>query len=358
VKTHASTPLPNIHKIAVLRANALGDFIFSLPALMALRATYREAEIVLLAKQWHAQFLTGRPSPVDRVIVIPAYAGVSAEPGTEENPAELEDFFQRMVQEHFDLAIQLHGGGGYSNPFIRRLQASVTAGLKAPEAEALDYWIPYLYFQPEITRYLEVVALVGASPLTLEPAIAVTQQDRQEISRYLPPADQTLVVLHPGASDVRRRWPADKFAAVGDALAAQGAHVIVTGNEQEQDVTAAVVQAMRATAQDLAGRLSLGGLAGLLAHAKVVVTNDTGPMHLAHAVGSKTVGIYWAYNVMTAGQLTRSRHRPVITWRMHCPVCGADNAWQPCAHRVSFVSDIRVEDVIEPALELLASQAR
>ncbi len=157
---------------------------------------------------------------------------------------------------------------------------------------------------------------------------------------------------------MRRRWPADKFAAVGDALAAQGAHVVVTGNEQEQAVTAAVVQSMRASAQDLAGRLSLGGLAGLLAQASVVVTNDTGPMHLAHAVGSKTVGIYWAYNVLTAGQLTRSRHRPVITWRMHCPVCGADNAWQPCAHRVSFVSDIRVEDVIEPALELLASPTR
>jgi ADP-heptose:LPS heptosyltransferase len=355
VNKHLVTPLPDIHKIAVLRANALGDFIFALPALVALRAAYPQAEIVLLAKQWHANFLANRPSPIDRVVVIPPCAGVSAEAGTEENAVELEDFFKRMGQEHIDLAIQLHGGGGYSNPFIRRLRARTTVGLKAPEAEPLDYWIPYLYFQSEVARYLEVVAQVGASPITIEPTIVVTQQDREEASRYISPAGQPLVVLHPGASDVRRRWPAAKFAAVGDALAAAGAHVVVTGNEQEQELTAEVVKTMHATAQDLSGRLSLGGLAGLLENAKVVVTNDTGPMHLAHAVGSKTVGIYWAYNVLTAGQLTRSRHRPVITWRMHCPVCGADNAWQPCEPRVSFVSDIRVEDVIEPALELFSS---
>lgn len=352
---HSVTPLPNIHKIAVLRANALGDFIFSLPALVALRAAYPAAEIVLLAKQWHTDFLASRPSPIDRVVVIPLCAGVSAEPGTEENAAELEDFFKRMVQEHFDLAIQIHGGGGYSNPFIRRLRARTTAGLKVPEAEPLDCGIPYLYFQSEIARYLEVVALVGASPVTIEPAIVVTQRDREEARRYIPPEGQPLAVLHPGASDIRRRWPADKFAAVGDALAAAGAHVVITGNAQERDLTAKVVKTMHATAQDLSGRLSLGGLAGLLEYAKVVVTNDTGPMHLAHAVGSKTVGIYWAYNVLTAGQLTRNRHRPVITWRMHCPVCGADNAWQPCEHRVSFVSDIPVQAVIEPALELFSS---
>jgi ADP-heptose:LPS heptosyltransferase len=352
---HAVIALPDVHKIAVLRANAVGDFIFSLPALAALRAAYPEAEIVLLAKEWHANFLANRPSPIDRVVVIPPYGGVGADPGIEEDPAEIENFFKHMMQEHFDLAIQMHGGGGHSNPFTRRLKAKITVGLKAPEAEPLDYWIPYFYFQSEIARYLEVVALVGASPVTIDPHIIVTQRDREEASRYISPADQPVVVLHPGASDIRRRWPADKFAEVGDALAAAGAHIVVTGSEQERELTATVVRAMHTTAQDLSGCLSLGGLAGLLEYARIVVTNDTGPMHLAHAVGSKTVGIYWAYNVLTAGQLTRGRHRPVMTWRMHCPVCGTDNAWSPCEHHVSFVSDISVQDVIAPALELLFS---
>src|SRR2546430_14707651 len=103
--------VPGVRRIAVLRANALGDFIFALPALEALRAAYPQAEIVLLAKKWHATFLQGRPGPVDRVIVVPPYPGVSEEPCTPCTPrtpctrhslecsAELEQFFEAMAQE-------------------------------------------------------------------------------------------------------------------------------------------------------------------------------------------------------------------------------------------------------------------
>src|SRR5438045_7033921 len=69
--------MPNIHKIAVLRSNAIGDFTFALPALEALRAAYPAAEIVLLGQEWHARFLEGRPGPVDRAVVVPPYRGVS-----------------------------------------------------------------------------------------------------------------------------------------------------------------------------------------------------------------------------------------------------------------------------------------
>src|SRR3954453_6431877 len=63
--------IPGVRRIAVLRANALGDFILTLPAFEALAAAYPEAEIVLLGRAWHRQFLAGRPGPIDRVIAIP-----------------------------------------------------------------------------------------------------------------------------------------------------------------------------------------------------------------------------------------------------------------------------------------------
>ena len=86
--------VPDIRKIAVLRANGLGDFIFALPALEALRVAYPEAEIVLLGKKWHANFLANRPGPVDRVIVVPVSKGVNEEPGLMENLAEQEQFLR------------------------------------------------------------------------------------------------------------------------------------------------------------------------------------------------------------------------------------------------------------------------
>ena len=84
-----------IKKIAVLRANALGDFIFILPALQALKDSFPDVEIVLLGKKWHDEYLTGRPSNVDRVVVVPPYPGVGAAYDYEVNEEELNRFFCR-----------------------------------------------------------------------------------------------------------------------------------------------------------------------------------------------------------------------------------------------------------------------
>ena len=141
-------PLPvdteNIRKIAVLRANALGDLMFSLPALDALRAAYPHAEIVLLGQPWHARFLTGRPGPVSRTVAVPPSQGVYVERDgrANEDPAELDAFFGRMRAERFDLAVQLHGGGRYSNPFLLRLGARLTAGPQTPDAPPHDRTVP------------------------------------------------------------------------------------------------------------------------------------------------------------------------------------------------------------------------
>ena len=345
----------DVSKIAVLRANALGDFIFTLPALGALRAAYPQAEIVLLGKAWHKEFLAGRPSPVDRVIVVPRYGGVSEEPGIEENVEELEHFFRAMEHERFDLALQMHGGGRYSNVFIRRLGARVTVGSQTPDALPLDRNLRYIYFQHEVIRYKEIVSLIGASNDQIEPRIALIQADRDEAQRVVPEGREPLVALHPGASDPGRRWPTEKFARVGDALAEAGAQVVVTGTLEEQDLVEAVVEQMRAPAVGLAGKLSLGGLAGLLARCQVVVSNDTGPRHLAAAVGTATVSIYWCVNMVNSSPLTRMRHRPIASWRLDCPICGRNSLQDKCNHKVSYVADVAVSEVVEQGLELFLS---
>lgn len=350
--------LSDVHKIAVLRANALGDFIFILPALEALKACYPEAEIVLLGKAWHARFLAGRPGPPRRVVVVPPCQGVGMELGCEEDPARLEQFFAAMAGENFDLALQLHGGGRYSNPFTRRLGARVSVGLKTPDAAPLDRWLPYVYYQPEVWRYLEVAQLVGASPTVLEPRLMVTERDLAESLQVVAESERPLALLHPGAMDPRRRWPPVSFAAVGDALAARGVRVVVTGTPPETSLVAGVVAAMRHEAENLCGRLSLGGLAGLLSRCQVVVSNDSGPLHLAAAVGAATVGIYWCGNTLMAAPLSRSRHRPLISWRLCCPVCGRDCTRESCDHDASFVADVPVKEVCSAALALLEGEER
>ena len=352
-----SNLVENVHKIAVLRAGGLGDLVFTLPALRALREAYPEAEITLLGASLQTELLSGRSEPVEYAITVPPSTGVNGpDTGVDEDEEELERFYARMREERFDLALQMHGGGGYSNPFVRKLGARVTAGTKTPEAVALDRNVPYVYYQSEILRYLEVASLVGARTADLEPHLPVTDGDLAEAKCADQEAEGPLVALHPGAGDPRRRWPPEKFASLGDSLARVGARVAVVGIEEDRSLISGVLDAMSHEAHNLCGRLSLGGLAGVLSRCAVVVSNDSGPLHLATAVGVPTVGIYWGPNLINATPPMRARHRPALSWRLDCPVCGTSLFDGACGHTASVVADISTEEVTNYALDLLVSE--
>jgi ADP-heptose:LPS heptosyltransferase len=355
--------VPGVERVAVLRANALGDFIFILPALDALRAAYPHAEIVLLGAPWHAKLLADRPGPVDRVLVVPPAPGIR-DPLPGEPDTTMAEFLQAARAEHFDLALQVHGGGANSNPVVTGLGARVTAGSRAEDAPPLDRWVRYSYYQYEVTRYLEIAALVGAEPTTITPRLALTPADLAEATMVTGGADRPRVAVHPGATDPRRRWPARRFAEVADALAADGYDVFVTGTDAEKDLVDQVVSAAAAPVRPLAGALSLGGLVGFLSGCALLVSNDTGPVHVAAAVGTPTVGIFWVGNLINCAVPWRARHRPIVSWTIHCPTCGADatrdlyphRAGDGCGHRESFVADVPVAEVLEAARDLTATR--
>lgn len=347
----------NVRKIAILRANALGDFIFTLPAIKAIKNRFPQSEIVLLGKQWHKEFLMNRRSDIDRVEVVPKYPGVGEPEDYKPNEKELNSFFLKMRREKFDLAFQLHGGGKNSNPFIKRLNAKINLGLKTDDAEPLDISLSYIYFQHEVLRYLEVAALAGADPADITPTLNPSPGDIANTRKYLGKRNQRLAILHPGASDPRRRWPLDKFAKTGNELAKNGCQVIITGNKEEENITTELQNMLPAKTLNLAGLLDLGGLVGLISQTDVLVSNDTGPLHLAMAMGTPSVGIYWCGNMINAGPFFRRRNRPLISWKLTCSQCGKHIIYQGiknCQHMESFVSDVKSEDAINASLELLS----
>ena len=109
---------PSVARIAVLRGGGLGDLMFALPAVEALAAAYPDAEITLLGTPLHAALLAGRPGPVHRVEVLPFAPGVRPGP---EDPDALAAFFASQQARSYDLAVQVHGGGRNSNPFLLQL---------------------------------------------------------------------------------------------------------------------------------------------------------------------------------------------------------------------------------------------
>jgi ADP-heptose:LPS heptosyltransferase len=302
-------------------------------------------------------FLQGRPGPVDRVVEVPPAQGVGA---SETDAAEVERFVDAMRAERFDLALQMFGGGRHSNPFLLRFGARLTVGACARGVPLLDRWVPYREPSPRRLALLEIAGLAGAAlplPHDGRPELALTEADRREAAAVMAGlAGERLIVLQPGSTDPRRRWPAQSFAALGDRLAQDGACIAVNGSRDEADLVHEVVARMHAPAIALAGRLSLGGLCGLLARAVLLVSNDTGPLHLGLAQAVPSVGIFWLTNLIEGTPLRPSTLHAAMSVRTRCPVCDEDNLRTRCPHDASFVADVGIDEVEALAYAALAYQ--
>jgi ADP-heptose:LPS heptosyltransferase len=283
----------------------------------------------------------------------------------------LPQFLAEARAYRYDLAVQLHGGGAASNPLVRALGARWSIGLQAENAAPLDATVPYRYYQSEASRFLEVVALAGAEGSPEYPELAVSEQESAAAAELLPGIGPW-VALHAGAGDPRRRWAPERFAAVADRLAAAGVRPVLIGSSADQPASTAVRSHATTPLHDLTGRTDLGTLAAVLRRCPVVVANDSGPLHLARAVGPATVGLYWCGNAINAASTVRTRHRPLLSWTVHCPICGTDTSTagfphrpgDGCAHRPSFLDQIPVVEVLDEVLDLVertstdAEQAR
>lgn len=343
-------------KVAIVRPARIGDFLLATPAFRSLRAALPGAEVVAIALP-QTRDLVARSPHLDRFVAFPGFPGLADQFF---DPRRALAFFAAMQAERFDLAVQLYGSGVYSNPFTLMLGARATAGFVRPgdPPGRLDAALPFPEVRREVERPLALTRFLGAPPCGDRVEFPLWPEDEAAAEELLAGADRPLIGVHPAGTEANKRWPAERFAVVGDALAAAGARIAVTGTGAEGELVAAVCAAMRSDARPLCGRLSLGGLAGLLAEAALVVSNDTGPLHLAGAVGTPTVGIYWCGNFAIAAPLARTRHRPTISWRTRCPVCDLDTLQTRCPHAVSFVADVPLEEVIAAARDLLADALR
>lgn len=355
--------IKDVTKIGLLRPGGVKDLVVTLPALQALQIAYPEAELVLLGNRWHRQYLKPGRTPVGRVEVVPALVGWHTAEEEHEAEGDMETFLAKMQMERFDLVVDFIKDGKLAIPLAKNLGGKVTVGFRTPDDVSLDRWMPHVEYQSEIGRYLELVQLVGADIYSIEPRIQLLGDDIL-VARTLVEEGTEYVVLHPGAGDLRNRWPAQKFVDLGNELIERDFKVVVTGADEDQDVVNEVVDCLEEDAINACGKLSLDEITGILAMSKVVVANDTGLLQVAQAVGTKTVGIFWMPNVISWGPVTRMDHRVVMSVDLACPECGVTpvhpRPYEPvtsdCGHEVSFVRDVSVDEVLGEVEELLREE--
>lgn len=297
-------------RIAVFRALQLGDMLCAVPALRALRRLYPHAHITLIGLPWAVQLRARYAHYLDDFLSFPGFPGLpEREPDIAATLALL-----RQVQGRFDLAIQLHGSGALTNQILLLLGARRSAGFYAPPGWCpdADSWWPYPADEHEIRRNLRLMQYLGAPCADERLEFPLQPNDHCEAAWQSARAGLGLgphVCLHAGARCPAKRWAPRLFARVGDALAARGYQVVLTGSAAERDIAAQVAQAMTRPAINLACEISIGGMAAVLARASLVVSNDTGAAHLAVALGVPSVVIFFATDARRWAPLDGTRHR-------------------------------------------------
>jgi ADP-heptose:LPS heptosyltransferase len=255
----------------VLRALNLGDLLVAVPALRGLRRALPEHR-VLLATRLPLAELAMRTGAVDAVVA----AGV----GTDGADALLD------VPAEPDVAVNLHGSGPQSHRALDACRPRRRIGYGRPELPGWTGPSPAeiaARAEHERDRWCALLAAHG---------IAADPTDL----RLPPPASSAphtrVTIVHPGAAFGSKRWPAQRFAAVARALAADG-FVVVTGSAAEIELAREVAAGAGLPADRvLAGSTTIGGLAALVARADLVVSGDTGIAHLASAFATPSVVLF------------------------------------------------------------------
>lgn len=353
-RSDGGTPLDfsALREIAVFRALQLGDLLCVVPALRALRAAAPQARITLIGLPWAESFVQRFHRYLDDLLVFPGFPGL---PESVPRLDKLPGFFAQSQARHFDLAIQLHGSGGLSNPLMVALGAKHNGGFYAegqycPDATLFTKWVEQ---EHEVLRYVRLMEFLGARPQGTHLEFPLTDEDYGALSAAWPQWSDAgdYVCIHPGARLPSRRWPPERFALVADGLADKGLKIVLTGSDAERDIIDAVRASMRAPSLDLSGRTTLGSLAALVSHARLVVCNDTGMSHVAAGVSAPSVVVSSGADPHRWAPLNSARHRFLY----------ADAPCRPCAHVVCPIGhpcalDVAAEQVLQQAVELCGTR--
>ena len=284
--------------ILIVKLSAIGDVIHTLPALSALRRRYPDADITWVVEEAAADLIQGHPD-LDRVIVSRRKRWMDDLLNRRGGLAwrEMRQFFGELRSRRYDLVIDFHGlfksaaivwlsGGGRKLGYDSMQELS---GLFYNEK------IPEDMSRHAVDRYLDFVRYLGADPVAPEFVISVDRENRTRAGNLLKESGigsgKGFVAVSPQALWETKLWEDEKFARLCDRIVrGLDRPVVLTGSDAE--AVARIRSHMTAHCVSLAGRTTLRDLACVFQEAALLVTTDSGPMHLAAAVRTPVVALF------------------------------------------------------------------
>ncbi len=333
---HAGHPLfavDEIRRILVVKVDHIGDFVTALPAIRRLKQHFPAAVIHVLASPATKEFARLEPA-IAEIIPFEFFHERSALGQKTVEREALNGLRRRLAPYRFDLAIDLR-----KHPETRHLLRASGARFLAgfdyasqfPWLDVALEWEGDRGLQPKRHHISDHLChLVGAIATAASPdrgGIPAAALAELAAGWPLPDALKALfarpvVCIHPGAGNEMKQWPAAHFATLIDLLVQEALHVVLIGGPAEAEITAKIAASVQdpTAVRSVVGELDLHVLPGLLAHCVLFVGNDSGPKHIAAAVGIPTIGIH-SGTVDPAEWGPMGEQAVAISRRMTCSPC-------------------------------------
>jgi len=294
--------------ILLIKPSSLGDIVMALPALSSLRRSFPQARISWLVRPEFAPLIEGHPHLdeivlFDRKHLAKAWHSPAAGRG-------LISLVSKLRSRRFDAVLDLQGL--FRTGLLARLSGCPQRfGTRWRERAHLFYTTsipPRLEWVHVVDYYLKLVEAMGGSDCRVEfvlpdkPAAAAADG---LLSRHKIDSDRYAIVI-PGSAQVSKCWPPERFAALADRLASEhGLAVAAAGGKSESEMIEKIRSLAKHPPANLAGQTSLPELVEVLRRAQLVVSNDTGPGHIAAALGRPLVMMFSWSNPLRVGPYGR-----------------------------------------------------
>lgn len=331
-----------LKKILVRGTNWIGDAVMTTPALTALRAQFPDAEIVMLANPLVAELFQFHPS-VDRVMIYDRK-------GYHRGAAGFIRIVKELRSQRFDAAILLQNA-------IEAALLTACAGIPRRAGYTTDGRRLLLNYPVTVTAqdkrmhhtdyYCQLLNRLGVSDGDGQLCLSCTDEEKSWAETVL--ESDNVIAINPGAAyGSAKRWLPDRFAEVADTLATRyDAKIVLTGGPGEREIGCDIAAAMSSTSINMVGKTSVRQMMALLSHSRLLVSNDSGPMHVASAFDIPIVAVFGSTDHTTTCPASHSVK--IVRKEIDCAPCLLRQC--PTDHRC--MTAISVDDVLDAAFELL-----